>query len=190
MSEHPVIDAIYARRSIREYQQRPVEREKVEALLRAAMAAPSACNLQPWAFVVVDEPGLLKRLKAVAEQGQYDAPLAIVACGIDRHIPWEGDGWMLDLGAAIENMLLAAVELGLGSVWIGGFDAEALSSLLNIPADVHAASILYFGYPLRPKEPRTYYTEEAVHWQTYDPNKPRAMRTMQMLEDDIREGRA
>lgn len=188
MSQYPVYDMILARRSIRKFQKRPVERNVIDQLLKAAMAAPSACNLQPWAFVVVDEPDVLARVKEAAGQGKYHAPLAIVVCGIKKHIPWAGDGWMQDCGAAVQNMLLAGTELGLGSVWIGGFDSQALRSALDIPDDVHPMCIVEFGYPAVKREPRTWYTEEAVHWQKYDSQKPRTMRTMQMLQDDIDSG--
>ena len=186
----PVFDAIMARRSIRQFQPRAVEREKIDALLRAAMAAPSACNLQPWAFVVVDQPEGLKSVREAAQHGRYETPLAIAVLGMPGHIPWDGDGWQQDCGAAMENMLLAAVEMGLGSVWIGGFDAEALKAALAIPEGVEPMAIAYIGYPAEQKAPRTYYTEEAVHWQKYDAAKPRTMRTMEMLERDIREGQA
>ncbi|NLG25687.1 MAG: nitroreductase family protein [Clostridiales bacterium] len=188
-AEHPVLDAIYRRRSIRRYQPRAVEREKIETLLRAAMAAPSACNLQPWAFIVVDEPEGFSRVRACADQGPYDAPVAIVVCGVVANIPWGGDGWMQDCGAAMENMMLAAVELGLGSVWIGGFDRDALRAALDIPEGVAPMAIAYFGYPAEVKRPRTWYTDEAVYWQKFDPSRPRALRTVEMLQDDIREGR-
>jgi nitroreductase len=188
VNNHPVYDTILARRSVRDYLDKPVEREKIMVLLKAAMAAPSACNLQPWAFVV-DEPETLARVKDAAEMGKYNAPLAIVVCGIKVHIPWSGDGWMQDCGAAVENMMLAAVELGLGSVWIGGFDLDALSKALDIPADVHPMCVVELGYPGSTNEPCTWYTEEAVHWQKYDSSKPRQLRTMEMLEEDIEAGR-
>ena len=188
MSDHPVYDAILARRSIRNFEDKPVEHEKNEQLLKAAMAAPSACNLQPWAFIVVDEPQTLSGLKTAAEQGKYNAPLAIVVCGIKKHIPWGGDGWMQECGAAVQNMLLAGTELGLGSVWVGGFDREALSAALDIPDDVHLMCIIEFGYPAYHREPLSWYTEEAVHWQKYDGKKPRTLRTMQMLQEDMEAG--
>lgn len=189
MSGHPVMDAILARRSIRRYQQRPVERDLVEQLLRAAMAAPSACNLQPWAFIVVDEPERLEQLRETADQGKYNAPLAIVVCGISTHIPWDGEGWRQDCGGAVQNMMLAGVELGLASVCIGGFDEDALRVLLDIPDDVQPMCIVEIGYPAAVRPPLTWYTEEAVHWQRYDREKPRTLRTLQMLQDDIAAGR-
>lgn len=189
MSEHPVFDAILARRSIRRFTERPVPEADIELLLRAAMAAPSACNLQPWAFIVVDDAETLERLRATAEQGDYNAPLAIVVCGISAHIPWGGEGWKQDCGGAAENIMLECVELGLASVCIGGFDSEALCALLNIPDGVEPLCIIEVGYGAYSRAPLTWYTEEAVHRGSYDSAKPRVFRTLDMLRDDIASGK-
>jgi nitroreductase len=171
-TEHPVLDAIFARRSIRRYLDRPVEREKIRKLLEAAMAAPSACNIQPWEFVVIDEVEAVRRFKGVVpENGPYNAPLVIVVCGLAELIPWGGDNGIVDCCAAIENMLIAATEMGLGSVWIGGFQAPLIRKELNIPEKVSVIGIAYFGYPDEEKEPRTQYLEDAVYWQIYDPQR-------------------
>lgn len=189
MSEHPVFDAIMARRSIRNYLDKPVPREYVTHLLKAAMAAPSACNLQPWAFIVVDEPQALARLKAATSQGRYNAPLAIVVCGISKHIPWGGEGWKQDCGGAAQNIMLAGVELGLASVCIGGFEEDELRSALNIPSDVEPMCIIEMGYPAYAPVPLTWYTQDAIHWQSYDAEKPRVLRTLEMLNEDIAAGK-
>lgn len=188
MGEHPVYDAILARRSIRHFLDKPVKREDISILLRAAMAAPSACNLQPWAFIVVDEPEMLALLKEATEQGKYNAPLAVVVCGATSHIPWEDEGWRQDCGGAVQNMLLAGTELGLASVCVGGYDEDALRKLLDIPDDVQPMCVVEFGYPAYERAPLTWYTDEAVHWQRYDREKPRVYRTLQMLQDDIAAG--
>lgn len=188
MSDHPVYDAMLKRRSIRRFQDTPVEREKIELMLKAAMAAPSACNLQPWAFIVVDEPSQLARVKNAATQGRFNAPLAVVVCGVYKHIPWEGGGWRQDCGAAAQNMMLEATELGLASVCVGGFDGALLREALDIPSDIEPLCILEFGYPDYSRAPHTWYTDEAVHWQKFDKNKKRTMRTLQMLRDDVASG--
>lgn len=74
-------EAIYARRSIRQYQDKSVEKEKLELLLKAAMAAPTAMNIQPWEFVVIIEPENLEKIRSVSPLGRYNAPAAIVVCG-------------------------------------------------------------------------------------------------------------
>lgn len=171
--EDHVFKALYARRSIRAYvEDKPVEHEKIRKLLNAAMAAPSACNIQPWEFIVVTENERTDAIKASIRQwGDYNAPLVIVVCGYPDLIPWEGDNGVIDCSAAMENMLIAATAMGLGSVWIGGFDPEALRDLLNIPDSAVPLAMAYFGYPAEVPEPRTRYLEEAVHWQAYDPER-------------------
>ncbi len=183
----PVYDNILARRSIRHFMETKVEREKIDLLLRAAMAAPSACNLQPWAFVVVDDEQLLEKVKRTAPgQGEYNAPLAIVVCGVTEHLPWKSDAWMQECGAAAQNMLLCAVEQGLGGVWIGGFDGDALQDVLGIPDDVQPMCILELGYPAYKLAPKTWHTAEAVHYNGYDRNKPRKLRTLDDLMRDVK----
>ena len=175
MSEHEkhVFDAIYGRRSIRLYREdKQVEHEKIVKLLMAGMAAPSACNIQPWDFVVVTDKetvGLIK--KSVARYGDYNAPVVIVVCGYKDFIPWEDDNGIVDCCAAIENMLIAATALELGSVWIGGFDPPSIRAILDIPDTVDPIGVVYLGYPAESKEPRTKYVEEAVYWQKYDPQR-------------------
>jgi nitroreductase len=180
--EEHVFDALLGRRSIRAYLDRPVEHEKIIKLLQAAMAAPSACNIQPWEFVVLTDPERVRALKAaVVENGSCNAPLVIVVCGHGDYIPWEGDHGLVDCCAAIENMLIAATAMGLGSVWIGGFDAASIRELLDIPQDVFPVGIAYFGYAAEQKEPRTQYVEQAVYWQKYDPTRERRPRTGNLI---------
>ena len=168
--EKHVFDAIYGRRSIRVYvEDKQVEHEKIIKLLKAGMAAPSACNIQPWEFVVVTEKETVSQIKRSIERfGAYNAPLVIVVCGYREFIPWEDDNGEADCCAAIENMLIAATAMGLGSVWIGGFDAASIRAILDIPDHVAPIGVVYFGYPAESKEPRTQYLEEAVYWQKYD----------------------
>ena len=172
MSEYEeiVFKAIYERRSTRKFiENKPVEKEKIIKLLQAAMAAPSACNIQPWEFVVVSEPHTVQAIKdSIEKYGKWNAPLIIAVCGYTEFIPWEGEGWQLDCAAAIENMLLAAVALGLGSVWLGGSDPEKIRTILDIPDNVHPMGLVYFGYPNEKQEPRTQFRQEAVHWEKYD----------------------
>lgn len=168
--EDHVFQALFGRRSIRAYRDdRQVAQADIVKLLQAAMAAPSACNIQPWEFVVVTEPEPLSRVKATTgSNGQYNAPVAIVVCGVSALIPWPGDDGTADCAAAIENLLTAATAMGLGTVWIGGFDRAALRQALDIPESITPVGMVYLGYPAEEKEPRTQYLAEAVHWQRYD----------------------
>jgi len=182
-----IMDNILARRSIRHYvDNKPVERDKIQALLQAAMAAPSACNLQPWEFVIVDDPAELEAMKPFIRGGQFNAPMAMVVCARTEYVPWPGNGWQIDCAAAIENMMLAAVEMGLGSLWIGDFDQQKVREYLCVPQGVELVNIVYFGYPAETKRPVTRYKEEAVYWGKYDPNRPHAARTIpQMIQESI-----
>jgi len=185
--EEHVFDAIYARRSIRAYaEDKEVEREKIVKLLKAAMAAPSACNLQPWEFVVVTEKEKVAAIKeSIPRWGDYNAPVVIVVCGVPNLIPWEGDDGVRDVSAAIENMLIAATAMGLGTVWIGGFVSSSLRGILNIPETSVPLGVVYLGYPAQRPQPRTRYLEQAVHWEGYD-----AERTPQRRPGSILAGKS
>ena len=112
-----VIDTIYKRRSIRNYAETPVERDTIVTLLRAAMAAPTAINYQPWEFIVVTDEEKLARVKKECIFARYNAPAAIVVCGNMKlaRKGLERDFWIQDCSAAVENILIAATSLGLGS---------------------------------------------------------------------------
>ncbi len=171
-----LLEVMYNRRSIRCYQDdRIVEYNKIIMLLEAAMAAPSACNLQPWEFIVVNEEDGVKKLKTCIDHNNgkyYNAPAAFIVCGNRNYLPleWDGDA-VMDCSAAIENILLTATAMGLGAVWIGAFDEEEVRKNFNIPSHVSVNSIVLFGYPAEQKAPRTQYTEEAVYWQQYSPER-------------------
>lgn len=183
-----VFNTILSRRSIRNFTHQKVSNQDIYTLLEAAMAAPSACNLQSWSFIVVDEKDRLDSLYECVEQGKYNAPLAIIICGTNSHIPWKDDGWLFDLGAAAQNIMLECIELGLASVCVGGFDEARLSKSFSIPEDVSPVCIIQIGYPAWERKPLTWYTEDAIHWQKYDTNRNRKMRTLEDLQKDIKSG--
>lgn len=160
------------RRSIRRYTGRPVEAEKVQALLAAAMAAPSAGNQQPWRFVVITDKALRER---IAETSPYakmlaEAPLAIVVCGETsglRHPVM----WQHDCAAATQNILLAAHASGLGAVWLGFYPhterSEPLSELLELPVSVLPMAVVAIGYPAEHKDPAARYEPAFVHYESW-----------------------
>ena len=175
-----VLEAIFARRSIRRYTAQTVEPEKLTSLLQAAMAAPSACNSQPWEFVVVTEPDILARLQGSLYAGHYNAPAAIVVCG-NQAIANNSAAryyWVQDCSAAAENILIAATGLGLATVWIGVYPLPSVikpvSEILNIPEQVIPLCVVYVGYPAEEKPARTQYDDYRVHWQQYEVRKKRA----------------
>lgn len=162
------LGCITSRRSIRKYHERPVDPEQVEVLLRAAMAAPSAGNQQPWRFVVVTARDTLDALSRTSPYAGLltGAPLAIAVCGEttgERHPGY----WVEDCSAAMENLLLAAHATGLGAVWLGyhpddGRD-RAASELLGLPPSVHVLGIASIGHPAEEKPPADRYDPAFVH---------------------------
>lgn len=146
------IDAIFSRRSIRKFIDRPVKPEKIETLLKAAMYAPSAMNEQPWRFLVLNDrtlfPGIIK-VHPYASMLKT-APLAILVCG-DLGIEKTPGNWMLSCSCAAQNILLAAHATGLGAVWTGVYPEEdrmkALAELFNLPGKVLPFALIGVGYP-------------------------------------------
>ena len=146
------MEAIFSRTSIRKFENRPVEDEKIEKLLRAAMAAPSAGNQQPWEFIVVTDPQLSSALSSVSPYAgpAAAAPLNIVILQSASSARWP-EYAPQDLGAAAENILLEAVELGLGAVWLGIAPLQEridkVKELFSLPDTVSAFAIISVGYP-------------------------------------------
>jgi nitroreductase len=175
-----IMDTIFQRRSIRKYAPQEVEPEKLHSLLQAAMAAPTACNSQPWEFIVITDRDVLAQLRSKLFAGRYDAPAAIVVCGNDgiANNPVSKLFWVQDCSAATENILIAATGLGLGSVWIGVHPispiVSAVRGVLGIPKDVTPLCVIYVGYAAESKPARTQYNEQHVHWQGYEQRKRQA----------------
>jgi len=146
-----VQDAIRARRSIRSYKDKPVEKEKLDRVLEAARLAPSANNRQERRFVVVQHGETRKKLaKAACNQGFVGtAPVVIAACATESsHVMACGQpAYTVDVTIAVDHMTLQAVEEGLGTCWIGAFDEAEVKQVLGIPDTVRVVSLLPLGYP-------------------------------------------
>jgi nitroreductase len=151
-----VLEAIHTRRSIRKYTGEPVSDAQVEILLRAAMAAPSAGNQQPWRFVVVRDRAQLEAAAAAHPYAKMapHAALAILVCGDTRKQKYEGY-WVIDCAAAVQNLLLAAHAQGLGAVWTGVYPSmdrvEALAKIFACPKGVIPHSFIPIGRPAEVK---------------------------------------
>lgn len=162
-----VLEAIHTRRSIRKYAGGPVDDAQVEILLRAAMAAPSAGNQQPWRFVVVRDRALLEEVARVHPYAKMapQAALAVLVCGDTRKQKYEGY-WVIDCAAAVQNLLLAAHALGLGAVWTGVYPSmdrvEALAGIFNCPVGVAPHSFIPIGRPAEEKKGEDRYDEGRV----------------------------
>lgn len=171
-AEQAVLDNIATRTSIRDYEARPVEKEKIEKMLRAAMAAPTAMNKQPWHFVVVDQRNVLDALAGANPYAKMlkKAPLAIVVCGnTDKMIEGGGrDFWIQDASAATENLLLAAHAMGLGAVWTGAYPSEerciSISKVLSLSDNLIPLNMIVVGYPAEHPQPKQKFKEENVSY--------------------------
>ncbi len=171
-AEQAVLDNIATRTSIRDYEARKVEKEKIEKMLRAAMAAPTAMNKQPWHFVVVDKRDVLDALAEVNPYAKMlkKAPLAIVVCGdTDKMIEGGGrDFWIQDASAATENLLLAAHAMGLGAVWTGAYPSEerckGISGALSLSDNLIPLNVIVIGYPAENPQPKEKFKEENISY--------------------------
>lgn len=162
------MSSIFHRTSIRRYLDREIEKEKVEQLLRAAMAAPSACNQQPWEYYVVTDR---KKLEQLSMSSPYagctkNAPLAFVACYREDCIAPEYA--QIDLSASVENLLLEADEQGLGAVWLGIAPVkermERVAQILELPDGLRAFAVVPCGYPKEEKLQQDRYDASRVHY--------------------------
>lgn len=146
------MEAINIRRSVRKYQDRPIEKETIEKLLRAAMQAPSASNQQPWEFIVIQDREKLNEISKMSPYSKMaaQAPLAIVLLGNTEKMSWP-QVWQQDMGAAAENLLLEAADLGLGAVWLGVMTFEDrmkfLSEMFELKQSVVPFCVICVGYP-------------------------------------------
>lgn len=161
-------DAIYGRRSIRQYTAEQVEESHIETLLRAAMAAPSAGNQQPWRFVVVSDESIRTEL---AQATPYStpvgrAPLALAICGDVSNEKHPGY-WVQDCSAAMQNLLIAVHGLGLGAVWIGVHPiAERVANvqrILSLPEHIIPLGLVAVGHPAEEKPPAERFDPGFVH---------------------------
>ncbi|MEM1559231.1 MAG: nitroreductase family protein [Candidatus Bathyarchaeia archaeon] len=164
-----VFEAIRTRRSIRTYEDKPVEEDKLLRILEAARLAPSAGNRQPWKFIIITDPKVKEAIKTVKEKmrppqargsprkGPLDtAPVVIVGCAIPGESFPGTDFWKIDVSIALQNLVLAAWEQGLGTCWIGVFHEEQeLKKVLGIPEEARIVAMITVGYPAEKKEPVT-----------------------------------
>ncbi len=148
-----VYEAIRTRRSVRRYKPDDLPDEVLDRVLEAMLLAPSAKNAQPWRFVVVRDAAARKALVPVCRNQKFiaEAPLVIVACGIEREAyPYMGGYWnsvAVDVAIAVDHLTLAAAAEGLGTCWIGAFDERGVKELLGIPEDVLVVALTPLGYP-------------------------------------------
>lgn len=162
------MDSIFHRVSIRKYMDQKVEEEKITQMLKAAMAAPSACNQQPWEFYVVTDPGKINELSQASPYTgcAKGAPLVFVPCY--REVGMAPGYYHIDMSAAVENLLLEADHLGLGAVWMGIAPVEErmekVREILEIPEELFAFAIVPCGYPAEERPQQERFDEKRIHW--------------------------
>jgi nitroreductase len=152
-------ELIQKRYSVRAYRSDPVEDEALEKLLAAARIAPSAANRQPFQLIVIRTPGREEEVRRLYHRDWFvQAPVVIVACGLPRQ------GWvrgfdqanysMVDVAIALDHLILAATDLGLGTCWIANFDPAVVREVLCLPEDVEPIAMTPLGYPADQPKPK------------------------------------
>jgi len=174
-----VFEAIKGRRSVRKYKKEPVDRELVKKLLDAAHWAPSGGNIQPWLFIVIEDPKLLDVIRKVSPGYFGEAPLAILVCS-NKEKAYKVGGTLgrdyltiCDCAMAVQNMLLAAYALGLGTCVVKSFSHTAVKELLAIPDGIEPELLVIVGHPDQvPKPPPKVPLSEIVYLNKYGEKFP------------------
>lgn len=171
-----IMNNILERKSVRTYSDKKVEKEDLEKLLKAAMAAPTAKNSQPWVFIVIDKK---EKLESLGEQLPYadmlkEAQAAIIVCG-DMKKALEGQAreyWVQDCSAATENILLAAESMGLGAVWTGVYPIKERINIvkveMNLPDNIIPLNVIPIGWQTGKEKPKQKYSEENIYWNKWE----------------------
>lgn len=173
-------ELILKRQSDRKYAPKPVAREHILKCLEAARMAPSACNSQPWKFVVVEDPSLLKEMSDAAiglGMNKFTASVPVIVAVVQENMNLEAkagalvknkDYSMMDLGFAIDHFCLQAAELGLGTCIMGWFDEKRVKTLLGVPRSRRVQLLISLGYPDAPVRTKVRKTmEEISSWNKY-----------------------
>ncbi|MEG0455729.1 MAG: nitroreductase family protein [Bacteroides sp.] len=163
------LDNIFARKSVRTYLDKGVEKEKIDWMLRAGMAAPTGRDLRPWEFVVISDRATLDSMATALPYAKMlkQARQAIVVCGDSTRSSY----WYLDCSAATQNILLAAESFGLGAVWTAAYPyedrMEVVRRFTNMPENVLPLCIIPFGYPATNEQPKQKFDEKKIHYEKF-----------------------
>jgi len=166
------LDVIFSRKSVRSYTGEVVSKENLEMLLKAAMAAPSGRNQQPWTFIAITGNAVLKKLAEGLPYAKMltQAGAAIVVCGYSapHERPYSKDLWEQDCAAATQNILLAAEAMNLGAVWTAVHPypdrQEFIRKVLNIPSEIFPFCVIPVGYPIGEEIPKNKFDSAKIHW--------------------------
>lgn len=149
-----LLDLAKKRCSVRDFSNSPVEAEKLKYILEVARMAPSACNLQPWSFLVLQSEEIREEIKECYDRDWFaSAPLYILVCG-NHEVSWkrkfdEKDHCDIDIAIAAEHIALAVEEVGLGTCWVCNFDPEKCRKIVKLPENIEPMVLLPIGYPAR-----------------------------------------
>lgn len=143
-----VFETIKKRKSIRSYKPIPIPEESLIKVIEAARMTPSAGNIQPWHFIMIKDEDKRKRIAKGCRYGKFlsESPIIIVACGNKKTSPhW----YVIDTAIALEHLVLAATDIGLGTCWIGNFNQEDIRKMLRIPKKFEVIALMALGYPYK-----------------------------------------
>ncbi|MCD7936461.1 MAG: nitroreductase family protein [Tannerellaceae bacterium] len=163
------LQVIMNRKSVRDYQSRPVKETEIQTLLKAGMAAPSGRDIRPWEFVVVTDKKILEGMAGELPTARMlaKAPAAIIVCGDSIQSFY----WYLDCAAATQNILLAAEALGLGGVWTASYPYEdrmtIVSKYIGLPEHILPLAVIPIGYPTGKQTPKDKFNEQKIHYNTW-----------------------
>ncbi len=161
--------AIYSRRSIRKYTSQDVSDDEILAMIKAGMNAPSAGNEQPWHFIIVRDRNVMREITKVHPHASMltGAPCAVIVCCDMSLVRHEGF-WIQDCAAATQNMLLAAADTGLGSVWLGVYPrmdrVDGIRRLFGLPQSVVPFVVLPVGYPAEKHPANDKFDRSRIHY--------------------------
>ena len=164
--KNAAIENILNRKSVRKYSDKKVEKEKIDTILKCAMAAPSAMNKQPWELLVITDKEKLEKIAEIAPNASYakNSQVTIIVCG-DKNI--SDKFWEQDCCAVTENILLAAEALDLGAVWCAVYPLDekvvGIKNLFTLPENIIPLNIIPIGYPFTKEEPKQKYNAKKIH---------------------------
>ena len=166
-------DLIRARYSVRAYTSDPVEEDKLEAVLEAARLAPTAANRQPFQILVIHTKGREEALRRIYRRHWFvQAPIVICACGVpaENWVRMDGKNYNdVDVTIAMDHLILAAADLGLGTCWVAAFDPDAAREVLNLPEGVEPVAFTPLGYPAdAPGDKKRKALDELVRYETWE----------------------
>lgn len=169
------LQPIFSRKSVRDYTDEKISKETLELLVRAGMAAPTAKNRQPWAFIAITQKEILREIAKGLPFGKMleNVSSAVVVCGdLSKTDENDLDRWKLDCAAASENILLAAEALNLGAVWVGVYPEQSridhLKSVLSLPYYIIPLNIIPVGVPAKEVRPKNKFIASNLKWETWE----------------------